>query len=77
MLQENGAQEDDHVPGLSQIPGDRLSSEGPWIGTGKNSRASHSKVKVGDTFHRQNVGPSQKLRAAQRFTFLTGHLGTC
>ena len=74
-LQENGAQEDGHVPGLSQITGDRLSREGPWIGTGKNSRASHSKVKVEDTFHGQNVGPSRKVRAAQRFTFLTGHLG--
>lgn len=57
---------------MSQVLGEPLgwvmSSEGPWLCTGKNSRASHSKVKTclfrEYTFYRQSVGYLGEQEAA-------------
>jgi len=50
-------------------PLDGLPSEGPWLRAGKNSRASHSKVKTGLIREirtpQTDCGPFQKGRAAQ------------
>ena len=55
--------------GVSQVSvslWDRPPSEGPWLPTGKSSRASGSKVKTGlcrERLHRQSVG---RLRRRER-----------
>ena len=39
--------EDVDVSGLGRVPGTSHQEKGPWLGAGKTSRASHSKVKAG------------------------------
>ena len=40
-----GHERDDHVPDLRSVPGTGLSSEGPWLHAGENSRVNQSKIK--------------------------------
>ena len=39
--------EDVDISGLGRVPGTSHQEKGPWLGAGKTSRASHSKVKAG------------------------------